>query len=91
MLLQSLVRVLYCPVVAPLFCSSVRLSPTGPVVSMVLFHWTIDVPTGSAVNYGILLRSSERLVLWSYIVVRWCRAECSGQLVVSDCKIRQLM
>ena len=32
MLLQSLVRVLYCPVVAPLFWSSVRLSPTGPVV-----------------------------------------------------------
>ena len=53
MLLQSLVRVLYCPVVAPLFWSSVRLSPTGPVVSMVLFHWTINVPTGSAVNYGI--------------------------------------
>ena len=34
-LLQSLVRVLYYPVMASLFLSLLRLSPTGPVVSMV--------------------------------------------------------
>jgi len=40
-LLQSLISVLYCPV-APLFWSSLRFSPTGPVVSMLfaaLDHW----------------------------------------------------
>ena len=66
MLLQSLVRVLCCPVVAPLFWSSVRFSPTGPVVSMVLFHWTLDVPTGSVVNYGICY---IRQNVWFFVVL----------------------
>jgi len=66
MLLHPLVRVLCCPVVALLFWSSLCFSPTGPVVSMVLFHWTLDVPTRSVVNYGICY---IRQNVWFFLVL----------------------
>ena len=61
-LLQSLIRMLYCPVVAPLFWSSLRFLPTGPVVSMLfaaLDHWCAN---WSCCKLWGLLCSSDRVV-----------------------------
>ena len=68
-LLQSLIRILYCPVWLLCFEVLYVFCQLGPLYLCYLLHWTIDVPTGAAVNYGVCYVRQTEWFLWSCVVL----------------------